>query len=49
MKSNFTLGLGSGMTMLYYCDCEVDIEIIIENSEFLHNTSWYGGVLISKL
>ena len=47
MKSNFTLDLGSGMTMLYYYDCEVEIEIIIENSEFSHNTSWYGGVFIS--
>ena len=39
VKSNFTLGSESGMTLLYYYNSEVEIEMIIENSEFLHITS----------
>ena len=43
VKSNFTLGLGSGMTLMYDVDNEIEVEIIIENSEFSHNIVQYGG------
>ena len=36
VKSNFTLVLGSGMSLLYNDDNEIEVEIIIENSEFSH-------------
>ena len=43
MKSNFTLGLGSGMSLVYNVDNDIEVEIIIENSEFSHNIVQYGG------
>ena len=43
VKSNFTLGLGYGMIMLY--DNDNEAEIIIENSKFSHNNGG-GGILI---
>ena len=48
-KSNFTLGLGSGITLLNYNDNGVEVGVFIENSKFLHNTAQYdrgGGVFI---
>ena len=41
VKSNFTLGLGSGMKFLYFSDNKV--EVIIEKSKFSYNTAQYGG------
>ena len=42
MKSNFTLGLGGGMSLVYDIDNKVEVEVVIENSEFLHNIAQYG-------
>ena len=44
VKSNFTLGLGSGMKYSYFSDNKV--EVIIEKSKFSHNTAQYGGGII---
>ena len=44
VKSNFTLGLGSGMNFLYFSDNKV--EVIIEKSKFSQNTAQYGGGII---
>ena len=45
VKSNFTLGLGTGL-ILY--NKETEVEVIIENSEFSHNNGRYaGGVYIT--
>ena len=41
VKSNFTLGLGSGMNFSYFSDNKV--EVIIEKSKFSYNTAQYGG------
>ena len=41
VKSNFTLGLGSGMNYSYFSDNKV--EVIIEKSKFSYNTAQYGG------
>ena len=41
VKSNFTLGLGNGMGMVYYSGNKH--EVIIENSTFSHNNVHYGG------
>ena len=41
MKSNFTLGIGSGMNLWYIDDNVADV--IIENSMFSHNNAWHGG------
>ena len=41
VKSNFTLGLGSGMKYSYFSDNKV--EVIIEKSKFSQNTAEYGG------
>ena len=41
VKSNFTLGSGSGMKFLYFSDNKV--EVIIEKSKFSYNTAQYGG------
>ena len=46
VKSNFTLGLGSGMSLMYYVDNEIEVEVVIENSEFSHNIVQYGGGVI---
>ena len=43
VKSNFTLNLGYGMALLYFNENNTDIEVIIENNKFLHNTARYGG------
>ena len=43
VNSNFTLGLGSGMTLVYDVDNKIEVEVIIENSEFSHNIVQYGG------
>ena len=43
VKSNFTLGLGSGMSLVYDVDNDIEVEIIIESSEFSHNIVQYGG------
>ena len=40
-KSNFTLGLGMGMTLWY--DSDNEVEVNIENSEFSHNNCQFGG------
>ena len=47
-KSNFTLGLGSGMT-LWYDNNEIEVEVFIENSMFLHNTAQIGGGVLINL
>ena len=49
VKSNFTLGIGSGMTLVHYFDNEIEVEIIIENSEFSHNIVQYGGGVYIEL
>ena len=41
VKSNFTMGLGCGMTLLYYNETEADV--IINNSIFSHNTNMHSG------
>ena len=48
-KSNFTLGLGHGITLLNYNDTGFEVRVFIENSKFLHNTAQYegGGVFIN--
>ena len=47
VKSNFTLGLGSGMSLVYDVDNDIEVEVVIENSEFSHNIVQYeGGVYI---
>ena len=43
VKSNFTLGLGSGMSLVYDVDNDIEVEVVIENSEFSHNIVQYGG------
>ena len=43
VKSNFTLSLGSCMTLVYYVDNEIEVEVIIENSQFSQNIVQYGG------
>ena len=43
VKSNFTLGLRSCMTLVYDVDNEIEVEVMIENSEFSHNIVQYGG------
>ena len=43
VRSNFTLGLGSGMYLWYINDNVADL--IIENSMFSHNNAWHGGGL----
>ena len=47
VKSNFTLGFGTGLILLYHINNEIEVEVIIENSEFSHNNGQYaGGVYI---
>ena len=46
VKSNFTLSLGSGMTLMYDVYNESEVEVVIENSEFSHNIVQYGGMYI---
>ena len=41
LKSNFTLGLGYGMSLWYGDDNEADV--IIENSIYSYNNAWSGG------
>ena len=43
MKPNFKLSLGSGLSLVYYVDNEIEVEVIIENSQFSHNVVQYGG------
>ena len=43
VNSNFTLSSGYGMALLYFNENDNDIEVIIENNNFLHNTAKYGG------
>ena len=43
VNSNFTLSLGYGMALLYFNENDNDIEVTIENNNFLHNTAKYGG------
>ena len=43
VKSNFTLSLGYGMALLYFNENDYEVEVIIENNNFLHNTAQYGG------
>ena len=43
VKSNFTLSLRSCMNLVYYADNEIEVEVIIENSQFSHNIVQYGG------
>ena len=50
VKSNFTLALGSGIAFVFNVDNEVEVEVIIENSEISHNKGQSdnaGGVLIN--
>ena len=47
VKSNFTLALGSGMTLVYHVDNEINVEVIIEKSCFSNNNGQtVGGILI---
>ena len=48
VKSNFTLALGSGMTLVYHVDNEINVEVIIEKSCFSNNNGQtVGGILIN--
>ena len=43
VKSNFTLGLGGGMSLTHDINNEIEVEVVIENSEFSHNIAQSGG------
>ena len=42
VKLNFTLGFGTGLILIYHINNEIEVEVIIENSEFSHNNGQYA-------
>ena len=46
VSSNFTLGIGSAMTLFYLSNNDLsdnEVKVTIEKSKFSHNTALYGG------